>query len=360
MPQLKSRKIVITMDMAGCPNRCRHCWLGHMPNNRVDGSVLRDVVRAFKEWKMGSEDNPYFDKVLVNSWFREPDFAPNYKELYNLEVELGGEPLRFELLSIWRLARDEKYAKWAKDIGTNACQISFFGMEENTDFFTGRKGAFKDALTATNRLIDAGIVPRWQLFLNERNKNELGVFIKLIEDMNLEEKVNAMGREFQLFAHVPSPDGEAFNLEDIRPTKDIINYMPEYLINKTVKHFNATNIDEVIGQAEKDLLPKLLKNNEPWGDKPGQLAFMITPDLDVYPNAGEMKRWWCLGNLMSDGIDTIMDRYINNKTLGFQINYNVPVSEMAGKYGRKGSEHAYVESDLITRWMRMWGEDNFI
>ena len=28
----KSRKLALVVDMYGCPNRCRHCWLGRLPN----------------------------------------------------------------------------------------------------------------------------------------------------------------------------------------------------------------------------------------------------------------------------------------------------------------------------------------
>ena len=28
----KNRKLALVVDMYGCPNRCRHCWLGRLPN----------------------------------------------------------------------------------------------------------------------------------------------------------------------------------------------------------------------------------------------------------------------------------------------------------------------------------------
>ncbi len=64
---------------------------------------------------------------------REPDFSDDYERLAELEAELGcGKPTRWELLSIWRLARDPKYAQWAKQVGgvPDTCQISFFGLHK--------------------------------------------------------------------------------------------------------------------------------------------------------------------------------------------------------------------------------------
>ena len=120
MPPLQSHRIAIALDMAGCPNRCRHCWLGNPPNRRVSEGTLRRVVRQFREWVKPGEGAPFIEKLSIATWYREPDFAPNYRRLWELEQELSdeGEARRFELLSIWRLARDKSYAAWAREIAS--------------------------------------------------------------------------------------------------------------------------------------------------------------------------------------------------------------------------------------------------
>jgi hypothetical protein len=37
-----------------------------------------------------------------------------------------------------------KYAKWAAALSPKICQITFFGMEESTDWGMRRRGAFRD------------------------------------------------------------------------------------------------------------------------------------------------------------------------------------------------------------------------
>ena len=100
MPDLSPR-IAVTLDMAGCPNRCRHCWLGPTPNRRVSEETLRQVVHRFREWTRPGAREPYFQRLIVATWYREPDFAPNYRRLWELEQELSdeGAAQRFELLS---------------------------------------------------------------------------------------------------------------------------------------------------------------------------------------------------------------------------------------------------------------------
>ena len=361
MPTFKSRRIAVTVDMAGCPNRCRHCWLGNPPNRRVTEETLRRVVTLFREWVRPGEARPFVESMCVMTWYREPDFAANYRHLWDVEQELSdpGEARRFELLSVWRLARDESYARWARDIGTEACQISFFGLEENTDYFSRRRGSFRDNLIATERLLEAGIRPRWQLFLTECVVPELNEFVALIKSMDLERRTRRLGHEFEVFVHTPAPDGEAFNIEHLRPSVEALRSIPDYLIEKTMQHHGATMIEECPGMAEQDLVGELERRDEPFATYPDTLAFMITPSLDVYSNIGEPMPWWRLGNLEVDGLDQIMHVYEHDGAPGLRVNFRVPVSQLARKYGRTDSRLLYTEGDLVLRWLHLRGAEQW-
>ena len=70
------KSITIAADMFGCPNRCRHCWLSHMPNVKMEDGADKWIVDSFK---------PYFDKIEFFSWLREPDFCDNYRELDEID-----------------------------------------------------------------------------------------------------------------------------------------------------------------------------------------------------------------------------------------------------------------------------------
>ena len=360
MPKIKSREIAIIMDMAGCPNRCRHCWLGHPPNRRVPEESLRWVVRQFRDWDPLGRNKQFAKPLTVMTWYREPDFAPNYRELWELEKELSdkGAAKRFELLSIWRLARDKSYAQWARDIGTEVCQISFFGLEETNDYFTRRRGSFKDSLLATERLLEVGIRPRWQLFLTKRLILEFDAFVGLIKALELEKRLKALGHEFEFFLHPVAPDGEAFNIEHLRPTVDDLASIPSYLVEKTKHYQAASTLEECVGKAEKDWIEELSEEAEPFATFPPTLAFMVTPQLDVFSNLGEPMPWWKLGNLRMDGVESIMHCFENDQAPGLYVNFHIPVSQLAHTYGRIDSQYIYTRDDLILRWLRMWGEEH--
>jgi hypothetical protein len=350
-------QVGVALDMAGCPNRCRHCWIGSPKNQRAPQKTLREVVHQFRAWQRPNAPGPFFERLAVATWYREPDFAPNYRRLWELERELSdeGAAKRFELLSIWRLARDESYAPWARQIGTQACQISLFGLEETTDWFCRRRGAFRDSLLATERLIQAGIRPRWQLFLTERLVPEFAAFVALIDELDLERRVAALTPErapFQVFVHGVCPDGSGFEIEHLRPTVDVLDAIPHYLAEKTRAYKNEASLEDCLGRAEADWLPELLSQNTALAEMPPMLAFMITPKLDVYSNLGEPTPAWRLGNLPADGLDAILGRFERDEAPGLQTMFHLPVSKLAATYGRPDSRLLYNREDLIIRWIK--------
>jgi hypothetical protein len=324
----------------------------------VSKDTLRWVVQQFRDWVRPGEGRPFAEAIGVFTWYREPDYASNYRELWELEQELsdGGCARRFELLSIWRLARDESYAEWARDIGTEVCQITFFGLEETTDYFCRRRGAFRDSLLATERLLAVGIRPRWQVFLTQRLLPELEAFVDLVRSLDLDRRVLGLGHEFQIFLHGIAPDGEGFNCEPLRPSVDVLAAIPRYLVEKTLRHRGKPTLEACLGKAEAEWLSELSQQSEPYAAYPDTLAFMVTPQLDVYANLAEPMPWWKLGNLDSDGLDGTIRCFEEDGTPGLHANYHIPVSRLAAAYARPDSDLLYDRDDLIVRWLRLWSE----
>lgn len=95
----KSRKLALVVDMYGCPNRCRHCWLGRLPNIPPENGADEMLVNSFR---------PHFEQIEYYSWLREPDFCGEYRARWERDkaLSVNCEPQRFELASFWRLVRD--------------------------------------------------------------------------------------------------------------------------------------------------------------------------------------------------------------------------------------------------------------
>ena len=69
----------LMVDLYGCPNRCLHCWLGHMPNRRMDADADAFIVDYFA---------PFFDSIAFYSWVREPDYCDDYVDRWRRDLSL--------------------------------------------------------------------------------------------------------------------------------------------------------------------------------------------------------------------------------------------------------------------------------
>ena len=341
----------VMADMAGCPNRCRHCWLGSHKNGSMTVDDFRGIAEQFKGWR--DENGDGIGALGFFSWWREPDYRDDYRELWQLEQELSspGRALRFELLSIWRLARDETYAKWAAALEPKVCQLTFFGMEANTDWGVRKKGAFQDNLLATERLLAAGITPRWQLFITKRCLHELDEFMRLMANLRLRERCAAIGQRFEFFIGGISPEGNGYELEHERLEISDLALIPSEMIQMSRDGLN------MLGRPESELYAALAADNSPPNMDANVRSVSINADFDVYPNIAEPAEWWKLGNLKRDGVDAILKAYRDETTPGMRANRTIPISALTRKYGNPGGRRLYDRDDLICRFMHQWGVD---
>ncbi len=325
--------------MHGCPNRCRHCWLGKATSKHMTEDDLRWAAAQFRSYVRKGEDRPFIHKLHVDSWFREPDYSDDYERLYDLEAEVSdGRPKRCELLSIWRLARDPRYAGWAKKVGPDTCQITFFGLEETNDWFHRRKGAFRDCVTATERLLDVGMKPRWQLFLTKKIIPDLGGLLELVDKMKLRERVAALGGEFVLFIHPPGLQGEGRKLAHLNATLEDTELIPEEIIESSRKHFKTDKLWTTEAEVVDRFMQAGDESAQIWSSLPGGLYFIITTDWKVYSNMGTLEPWWSLGNLKTESIQTIFENFENDGPLGYRVNCTVSKKELAQRFGDSTSQ----------------------
>jgi hypothetical protein len=81
LPRITSREIGFALDMHGCPNRCRHCYLGCPPNGDLTEHDLRWAAWLFRDYVKPGEDRPFIERLTVSSWYREPDYSDDYARL---------------------------------------------------------------------------------------------------------------------------------------------------------------------------------------------------------------------------------------------------------------------------------------
>lgn len=323
-----NKSLSLAVDMYGCPNRCRHCWLGHMPNRQMGEDEDTWIVDYF---------TPVFHKIAYYSWLREPDFCDNYRERWNRDnqISVNAKPERFELASFWRLTRDPDYVRFLKEVGVNKVQLTFFGLEEMTDKYVGRKGAFQELLSATEILIANQIAPRWQVFINEENKDDIVPLLSLVDALELKERCHAFDEEFNFFVHIGSCEGENRKLYDIRIEK---THIP-----KAIKPY-FLNFEKILTERE---CCELLKNDTShWvyhNDE--KVVLNISNTFDVYFNFTHMSKAWKIGNMKKDDPTELIRKITEEDTWALNMARTVEMKELVERYGNAQSDRAFFLGD---------------
>lgn len=323
-----NESLILVVDMYGCPNRCKHCWIGHMPNKQMDGDADVWIVDYFK---------PFFNKITYYSWLREPDFCDDYKERWNKdnEISVNSKPERFELASFWRLVRDPDYVLFLKEAGVKRVQLTYFGMEEMTDRYVGRKGAFQELLKATDILIANQIAPRWQAFINEENKDQIIQLADLVNILQLRERCASFGESFQFFVHSGSCDGENRKLYNIRIEKD---HIPEKIKPYYLNYDEAVTEEKCCELLKEDTSHVRYHNN-------GQIVLYVSNTFDVYFNFTHMTEAWKIGNLKHTKPEEMVRKIREEDTDALNAARSITMKELVERYGNRHSKRTFFIDD---------------
>ena len=309
----------LVVDMYGCPNRCLHCWLGHMPNRRMEEGSDRFIVEFF---------SPYFDRIAYYSWLREPDYCDHYEERWkrDLEISKNAVPERFELASFYRIVRDEKYIPFLKSVGVKKVQLTFFGLESTQDKYVGRKGAYREVMLAGELLIRGGIVPRWQCFINEENRDEIVQLFRMAMEIKKDRCP-----ELEFFVHEGSCEGENRKLYPIRILK---HHIPDELKEVYLDY------DHILSEAEccRTLLND---SSSPFFEIGAEITLNISNRFDVFYNFTHMTDPWKIGNLKSDEPGELVSNILSGNTLALNAAKQCTWSELAREYGDPSSDRVF-------------------
>ncbi len=316
---IKDKRLDLVVDMYGCPNRCLHCWLGHSPNIRMDTGADEFIVGCFE---------PYFDKIAFYSWAREPDYCDGYKHRWEKDIALSknARPQRFELASFYRIVRDKEYIPFLLDNGVKKVQLSFFGLKDTQDRYVGRRGAYEEVMKATELLTDGGIIPRWQCFINEENKDEIVEIYKIAQSIR-----QNRCPELEFFVHEGSCDGENRKLYNIRINKKDI---PAELILVFLGHDKLLTERECCALLENDFSSPSYHNED-------EIVLYVSNKYDVYFNFTNMSEPWVIGNLKTTPMDELVSMIVNENTPAMIKGRQTSWAELVRLYGDKNSEKAF-------------------
>ena len=278
-----------------------------------------------------------FNSIAFYSWLREPDFCPDYRARWERDkaLSVGCAPERFELASFWRLVRDPNYVNFLKELGVPCVQLSFFGLEENTDRCVGRKGAFRELLQATELLLQNGIRPRWQAFLDEENREDCLSLLRLSEELELSRRCEALGGEFRFFVHAGSCDGENRKRYPIRIRK---GHVPPELIPCFWRYEQQRTEAELCEAWRKDA-SCFVPHNE------GDLVLYVSNSWDLYFNFTHMRPEWRIGNLKTDPMEELVRRVTEEDIPALREARRISLGELVRRFGDPTSDRLFEPED---------------
>ena len=175
--------------------------------------------------------------------------------------------------------------------------------------------------------------------------------MKLISDLRLRERCEAIGQKFEFFIGGMTPEGSGYGLEGLRIEATDLALIPDEMVKASRDGL------KLLGRPENELYEELIKADSPPNMDANMNAISINSSFDVYPNIAEPAEWWKLGNLKRDGVDAVIKAYLDETTPGMRANRTIPLSELTRRYGDPKSLKLYSKGDLITRFMHQWGVD---
>ena len=278
---MSDRQLNLVVDLFGCPNRCLHCWLGHMPNRSMGENADTFIMEYF---------SPYFERIAFYSWMREPDYCPDYQARWRRDIAISKNavPERFELASFYRIVRDESYLPFLKSVGVEKVQLTLFGQTE--------------------------IVRLYELAGQIRQSR---------------------CPQMEFFVHEGSCDGENRKLYPIRIRKRDI---PEALIPVYLGY------NELLTEAECCRLLGNDRSHPtfPIGD---EITLNISNRFDVYYNFTHLRDPWIIGNLKKDRPEELIRRIVSGDTFALRAAKQCTWAELAERFGDPASERVFHPED---------------
>ncbi len=311
-----TKRLNLAVDLYGCPNRCTHCWLGHVPHRAMEIGADEWIAAYFR---------PYFEEIAFYSWFREPDNTPDYAARWERDKQLSvnAVPERFELASFYRLSRDPGYAEFLKSVGVKKVQLTVFGMEAMTDRYVGRRGAFRELMTASELLEKHGIATRYQAFIDMENREDVVKFRQWV------------GKPAEIFVHEGSCDGENRKRYDIRITRDAI---PAELWDVYLGYDRITTEWECCEQLCGDVTSFVPHNED-------EIVLNVTSGYDVYYNFTNLSENWKIGNMKTESPRELVGKIVKEDTFALQRAREISVKELVERYGDFTSERVFSPED---------------
>lgn len=340
----KTDLVYLRINGMPCVNRCSHCYLDGSPGSDCMSSELICAIldsAADYKGKTGCTVFPQF--------FQEPTLHPDFLEIIERQFRLG---LTFD--NFWfptnghGLANmsDEGWARLAKT-GLSWIRLSFHGLEEQHDIFTGRKGAFGDLVKTAVKAEEFGLEWFAGVFINRKNAGDYQIIKSCVETIG--HPATEVGWM------VPQWLGRA-ECDAMRPTIDQIHHIQDQNPIWKSEESIVENILSDSDLCERKAFDRFFGSVFLGIDPGGRVTFAGGCDGDPFLKHSESM---VLGSFPENNdIGFFVNEYLRNPPEPVRILEGITWRELAERYGDPTGRMVFSTRDLVVnKWGSMYLAD---
>ncbi len=342
--------IGLNLQIAGCPNMCRHCKDGGRPPFGALMSV-EDTRRVLEQFRAVAD-------MLSPCVYFEETAHPEMVALWELCQEFSNDPeMDWSVLStngygIANAEDPEALLHRLHESGVRMLALTLHGERQYHDWFVRRSGAFDDIWQTARLCARHGLSTGFNFYVDRRNVAEFDPFLDRVAA--LDDATDGQAEKYLcLPSFVPGPRLRTYEqtlrprLADLEPIR---HHVREHWGGNLADLTEGNWVGRLLDPADSLALPERPR------DEGRSAQFIVDAAFDVYgmpwPYEWSVARHGRVrhGNLKADGVGTIIERH-----LAWEPPHYPTATELTELYGDRDSDllHRFPMS-LYMKWIDRW------
>jgi MoaA/NifB/PqqE/SkfB family radical SAM enzyme len=339
----------LTIEVAGCPTTCMHCWARGTPYEAMPIAEIAWVLGEARRFCAGASIG--FGAFPMHEILAHPQAS----ELLRLFADSEGqrfleqiEPIATVGVPLGMREDWQEVLTTLRSLGTTTAWFAFHGVGEAHDRQVNRAGAFQESCLAVERARSKGFRCGCNVFVTRENLQQFDALAEALRALKLDE-MSWEPASFCPTARSRRYERERPDLNDLMPHVERIRELSRMWKSKWANleaHTEAAYVREAA--AHQDAMRSSGANDE--------IGLVCRRNFDVYIGKAGLYGTR-LGNLKAEGILKVFEKAIEHgpcpdEALYFATDCYPPFIELARRYGDpSGLKVHFSAESLRYRWL---------
>lgn len=346
---LMLKSLNLTIEVAGCPTSCMHCWARGRP---YESMPLEDIAWILKQAEhFCTAENLSLDAFPMHEVLAHPE-AGQVLSLFHAITASEIDPMAttgvpLAIRDDWRELLEAFSAR-----GTTTVWLAFHGVDDVHDRTVHRAGAYRETCLAVERAHTMGLRCGCNIFLTRENVRQFDPLVADLQRLNIDEMAWEVG-QYKPIARWRKYESIRPELDDLLPLVEKIVYLSPFH-REQWEHLEmcteAAYVNKALGNGEDD------ESHWVYPTMPDAVPLVCRRNLDVYSGMAGLYGSFH-GNARADGIDHVLRAGLEEgpcsmDTLHFSIDRIPSVRSLAEQVGDPQGQNIYFKApDIRQRWL---------